>query len=160
AALLVALSPLLIAKSQVIEVDAPLTLLVALGLLASVNLARGLTWRRAIIAGALAGLAATTKYPGAVLVWPRLVSTALVAGADRHSPRRPRRGEAVTWPQAVLAGGAAFLAVAFITSPFLFLDHRAALADLAVEREHMRLGHFGSDLGPAWISYARDWVTV
>ncbi len=165
AGLLVALSPPLIARSQVIEVDVPLTFLVALGLLAAVGLAEGLTRRRAIAAGAVVGLAATAKYPGLVLVVPCFVAIALASRTGARSARRPRGasrwGDAVVaWPLAVAASGVALLATAFVTSPFLFLDHRSALADLAVEREHMRLGHFGSDLGPTWMSYLRDWFTV
>jgi dolichyl-phosphate-mannose-protein mannosyltransferase len=161
AALLVAINPLLIAKSQLVEVDVPLAFMVALGLKADLDLAGGLTRGRALTAGALVGLAATTKYPGLVLVVPWLVAVACGARAARRSPLRPRPGEvAISWPWAIAAGGAALLVTAFVTSPFLFLDHRSALADLAVESEHMRRGHFGSDLGPAWLSYLVDWVTV
>jgi hypothetical protein len=165
AALLVAVSPPLIAKSQVIEVDAPLTLFVAWGLLAAVGLADALTRRRAITAGVVVGLAATAKYPGIVLIVPCLVAIALGAqtappAAGRPGRGTPRQDTAIAWPAAIGVTGLALLATVFVTSPFLFLDHRSALADLAVEREHMRLGHFGSDLGSTWLTYARDWCTA
>jgi hypothetical protein len=172
AAVLVALSPPLIAKSQVIEVDAPLTLFVAWGPLASLDLAGGLTRRRAITAGIVAGLAASTKYPGLLLVVPCLAAIALGARRALPGPREsppgtirpgrgtPRRDSTLTWPAAIGLAGLALVATVFVTSPYLLLDHRAALADLTVEREHMRLGHFGSDLGSTWLTYARDWFTA
>ncbi|MEK7824568.1 MAG: glycosyltransferase family 39 protein [Candidatus Eisenbacteria bacterium] len=164
AALLVAVSPPLIARSQVIEVDVPLTLFVAWGLLAALDLAGGLTRRRAITAGVVVGLAATAKYPGIVLIVPCLVAIALgaraAAAAGRPGRSTPRRDALIAWPAAIGVAGLALLATVFVTSPFLFLDYRSALADLAVEREHMRLGHFGSDLGSTWLTYARDWFTA
>jgi hypothetical protein len=164
AALLVAASPPLIAKSQVIEVDVPLTLFVAWGLLAAFDLAQGPTRRRAIVAGMVVGLAATAKYPGIVLFLPCLVALALGrrAAGPSTGPPGPRgpRSATVGWPEAIGTVTLAFALTAFLTSPYLFLDHRAALADLAVEREHMRLGHFGSDLGSTWRAYARDWCVA
>ena len=152
AAVLVVVSPALIAKSKVIEVDVPLTLFIAWGLLAATWLAEGLTLRRALAAGAVSGLAVSAKYPGLVLVAPVLVAIALGARAA------PRAGERrIAWPLACVAFGVTLLAATFVTSPFLFLDSRAALADLAVEREHMRLGHFGNALGPTWLSYLQSW---
>lgn len=163
AAVLVAVNPALIVKSRVIEVDVPLTLMVAWGLLAAVRLGEGLTLRRALAAGAIAGLATSAKYPGALLAVPCLVAIVLGARAPFPPPARRGGGAAratsprIAWPLACAACAAAWLAVVFVTSPFQFLDGRAALADLAVEREHMRLGHFGSDLGPAWLSYLGAW---
>lgn len=167
AAALVAVSTPLIAKSQVIEVDVTLTLLVAWGLLAALRLSEGLTLRRAMVAGLVTGLAATAKYPGVVLAVPCAVAIAIGARAARPSAGpaasagrdRARRGldPAITWPLSYAAFGAALLAAVLAVSPYLILDHRSALADLAVEREHMRLGHFGTDLGPTWMSYLRSW---
>jgi hypothetical protein len=165
AALLVAVSPALIAKSQLIEVDVPLTLFVAWGLVAALHLADALTRRRAITAGVAVGLAAAAKYPGIVLIVPCLLAIALGARTSPPAAGRPGRGTRrwdapIAWPAAIGVGALALLATLFVTSPFLFLDSRSALADLAVEREHMRLGHFGSDLGSTWLTYARDWCTT
>jgi len=161
AALLVALSPALVAKSQVIEVDVPLTLFVAWGLLAAVDLASGLTRRRAIVMGIVTGLAATAKYPGMVLAASGLLGVVLGArAAQGPRAREAKRARRIAWPAAAGTSALAFLATAFATSPYLFLDSRSALADLAVEREHMRLGHFGSDLGSTWLTYVRDWFTA
>jgi hypothetical protein len=156
AAALVAVSPTLIAKSRVIEVDVTLTLLVACGLLAALRLSEGLTLRRALVAGVVTGLATTAKYPGVVLVVPCVIAIALGARAGRGASARPV-ARAIAWPVACAAFGVALLAAVFVVSPYLFLDFRSALADLAVEREHMRLGHFGSDLGPTWMSYLGTW---
>ncbi len=164
AAVLVALSPPLIARSQVIEVDVPLTLLVACGLLAAIRLGEGLTLRRALAAGVVTGLATTAKYPGVLLAIPCIVAIALGSRVSAPAPATARARKAsrgwdriIAWPAACAVFGIALLAAVFVVSPYLFLDHRSALADLAVEREHMRLGHFGSDLGLTWRSYLRAW---
>ena len=163
AAVLVAVSPPLIAKSQLIEVDVPLTLFVAWSLLAVLDLTGGLTRRRALVAGVTIGLATAAKYPGIALAIPFAVAIAVAGRPAEGAPERrsPRGREApIGWPAALGFGAAAMLATLFVASPYLFLDLRAALADLAVEREHMRLGHFGSDLGSTWMTYARDWCTA
>lgn len=160
AAALAALCTPLVTKSQVIEVDVTLTLLVAWGLLAALRLSEGLTLRRAVVAGLVTGLATAAKYPGVVLAIPCAV--AIVLGARTSvAPPVPGRGgrdRSVAWPVAVAAYAVALVAAVLMVSPYLLLDHRSALADLAVEREHMRLGHFGTDLGPTWMSYLRAWL--
>jgi hypothetical protein len=74
AGLLVAIHPLLVAKSKVIEVDVPLAFFVTLGLLMTLRLAEHPTRRNAARAGIVAGLAASTKYPGLVLLAPMLLA--------------------------------------------------------------------------------------
>ena len=163
AGILVALHPGLIAKSQVIEVDVPLTFLVAASLLTAVRLVDGITWRRVLAAGVLVGLAAGTKYPGLVLLVPNAIAILLAPRAPGRAlaaDRRARAPERVPGKVHAIAGlAAATLLTVFVTSPFLFLDYGGARADLADQREYMRLGHFGSDLGPAWVSYLREWFT-
>ncbi|HKQ57931.1 MAG TPA: glycosyltransferase family 39 protein, partial [Candidatus Eisenbacteria bacterium] len=169
AGLLVAVNPGLIAKSQVIEVDVPLTLLVAASLLAAVRLAERLTWGRIVAAGALVGLAAGAKYPGIVLAVPMVLAIVMAARRTPESrsraPRSGKRGSAAPGrPNPALGAVSSIsvfalvvIAALFVTSPYLFLDSGSAMRDLAVEGEHMRLGHFGADLGPTWLSYLRDW---
>lgn len=161
AALLVAISPILIARSQVIEVDVPLTLFAAWALLAAVEMSAGLSRRRVILAAVMTGLAIASKYPGLVLVVPCAVAIGIAsrprAEAATAGSRTPSPAADTGALGALALFAAVMLGTVFITSPYLFLDARAAWADLGIEREHMRVGHFGSDLGAAWLSYVRDW---
>lgn len=151
--LLVAVSPALIAKSQVIEVDVPLALAVAWALLAAVVLSEGVTTRRVVLAGLATGLAASCKYPGVLLAVPCLLGLLLGARARAASARRAAPG----LPAALATYGVTAILAMFVTSPFVFLNAGAAWADLSVEGEHMRTGHFGSDLGATWFAYLRAW---
>jgi len=148
AATLVALNPLLIQKSQMIEVDIPLTLLVTVSLALSVVLADRGGKRTTLLAGAVVGLAASMKYPGFLGLIP--IGIALATRA------KTVRGAVINLFLATLAALVAF----FVTSPFVLLDSSEALRDLAAERMHLRLGHFGSEAGFAWQFYLRSWFTV
>ena len=72
AALLVAMSPLLIARSQLIEVDVPLTFFVTLACLFAVRMNESATRFNCIAAGLAAGLATSSKYPGLIALLPAL----------------------------------------------------------------------------------------
>jgi 4-amino-4-deoxy-L-arabinose transferase-like glycosyltransferase len=150
AGLLVALSPALIARSQTIEVDGPVALLVTWALALAVDLAERPQPRqmgRAALCGVVVGLAASAKYPGFLALLPVLL--AIAGRARRGRPSSP-------WSEALVAGVSACAAFA-LTSPFVLLDARAALRDLAAESAHLRLGHFGSEQGASWAYYARSW---
>jgi hypothetical protein len=79
--------------------------------------------------------------------------------AAKKAPRPRRPAPPISAPRALivvlLAIGVAF----FVTSPFVILNASAFLRDIGAEREHMRLGHFGSEQGKAWAFYAIDWFT-
>lgn len=150
AGLLVAFHPALIRKSQMIDVDVPLTFFVMAALAAAWSLTRadgGRRVRQAAFAGALVGLATSTKYPGILAALPLVV--VLVQRAIRF--RGPSRV-----PEFAFAGLAMMLAFA-ATSPYFFLDSATAMRDLAAERTHMELGHFGSDAGSSVGFYAASW---
>ena len=180
-ALLLAVQPTLIAKSQVVEVDIPLTFFITWGLFLAVDFRQHPTARSAVMMGLVAGLAASSKYTGLILVAPALLaiwrSPPAGAAAQRPTPapassKRPRRkGPARAHPEpaagrpaqrahrvALASAFACALAAALlITSPYLALDFRAVLEDLRDEGQHMALGHFGLAGGPAGLAYARDW---
>ena len=181
---LVAVSMPLIAKSQVIEVDVPLAFFVTLGLLGSLELFERPGLRKALTAGVVAGLAASTKYPGLILALPVAIAPFLGrtgAGGERPRskasgkiareksvpPRRERHPQPVSKTKAVHRGPARIvlslvalggLVAAFsLTSPFVLLDRGTFLSQLAEEREHMAMGHFGVAGGASWWAYARAW---
>jgi hypothetical protein len=145
AALLLAVNVFHVSRSQMIEVDVPLTAFVTVALVALTRLAAAPRRRRHVIAGILVGLAASTKYTGALLLVP-LVAAHLLA--------RARRPPEAGWRRLGLAAGVA-AAVFVATSPYTVLDFASFRGDLALERAHMRLGHFGGAGEPALVFYLR-----
>lgn len=140
---LVATNPFHIARSQMVEVDVPLTFFAALALHASVGVASMRRRRDTIMAGVAAGLAASCKYTGALLLVPVFVAHLL----RRDAPTRVHVGRfAISVALAVLA----FV----VTSPFVLLDGLEAAKDVGAERRHMALGHFGGDARATWLYYA------
>ncbi|MBM4119180.1 phospholipid carrier-dependent glycosyltransferase, partial [bacterium] len=140
---LLAVNPYHISRSQMVEVDILLTLLVVLGLLACARLQRAPCLRRSAAAGALIGIAASVKYPGALLL-PTVPAAILLS--------LPKPG----WKRIATWAGAATLAAALafaLTSPYVLLDHQAALRDLADERLHVQMGHFGESTASGWRFY-------
>lgn len=180
-AFLLAIHPTLIARSLAIEVDVPLTCFTTWGLLLAVGFLQDPTPRAALAMGLVAGLATSSKYPGLMLLAPAALAIWMSgpaqapppgAGAASVPPTRPRgRGAGRPLPARAVRGparpaGRAALAILFAcglagallaTSPYLALDPAAFLRDLADERQHMALGHFGLAAGPAAPGYARDW---
>ncbi|OGU02630.1 MAG: hypothetical protein A2W29_00750 [Gemmatimonadetes bacterium RBG_16_66_8] len=185
AALLVALNVPLISKSQVVEVDVPLTCLVTVSLLMALRLADRPGRATALVTGLTVGLAAASKYPGLFTVVPAI--TALVLGrrtrpgAGTSPPAKPpRRSESSTpgsrdrqrddqgkarsrrstGESSLSMSGLLLLGIAaglVVASPFLILDAGSFWGQLAEERQHMRLGHFGVAQGWSWSFYAIAW---
>jgi hypothetical protein len=175
AGLLVAIHPVLLARSQEIEVDIPLALFVTLGCVQALRLREQPLRGEAVLAGLLAGLAASCKYTGAIVLLP-CVGAALLArplttpvpavsaparGRARAPvvPRQRRSGERASghFELMLIVIGAA-LAGFLLTSPYVAIDRAAFWRDLSAERQHMALGQFGSAGGAALPSYLRALV--
>jgi tetratricopeptide (TPR) repeat protein len=185
AAALVAISPALVAKSQVIDVDVPLAFFVALAAWIALGLFERLTPRACLLAGAAVGLAASTKYTGAIALIPCAFAlgsadaAALRGFLPSARPRNPsprameRKGRAANPPRKAAGPGrawgarglalglvlAAAVAAFILTSPYVLLDFTAFQADLGAEKQHMSLGHFGASAGSSWGFYAQEYVT-
>jgi 4-amino-4-deoxy-L-arabinose transferase-like glycosyltransferase len=186
AAALVAVAPSLLTKSQMIEVDVPLVFFVACALWKAAEMIEAPTRRAAAWTGVWIGLAASCKYPGALALgaawWalalarprlaPRPASAApgdsaraakrvTSAGTRLGGSRLAPRGRVRAPSRLALAALTTLLAVASLclTSPYVILDLHAFLSDLAAERQHMAMGHFGEAGGAAWLEYARLWFT-
>ncbi len=146
AAFLLAVNTLHISKSQVIEVDVPLTFFAVLTLWFAVLLMENPTRRNYILTGVSLGLATSSKYPGAILGLT-LITAHLLARYGRVRPasgRAPSRGAGPSWR--LLALSIAVAAGAFlVTSPFVLLDLPTFLQHFSWERMHMAVGHFGLD---------------
>jgi len=135
AAMLVAVNTFHVSKSQVIEVDVPVTCFVILALLIVVRLLDAPTRGNYLAAGVAMGLAISTKYTAALLLLPLLVAHVVA--------RRSSSGNA---PWAYLGLAVAVAAVAFaLTSPYVLLDAKTFAQHMSLEGQHMRMGHFGSD---------------
>ncbi|UCE01856.1 MAG: glycosyltransferase family 39 protein [Candidatus Latescibacterota bacterium] len=177
AAFLVAVNEVHIRKSQVIEVDVPLTLLVMCTLLFALRILDDPRTRNYVLAGVFAGLATSTKYSGVLLPLAILVAhvaaaprpDAKPARAERRAQRRGRRAPPASpappgsisrvlrslTSRRLLLGAAAYVTALFLTSPYILLDFDAFWVGFNYERLHMKVGHFGLDESPAIVYYAR-----
>lgn len=141
AALLMAVSPIHVRESHFVLTDVPMTFFVTLTLLLSLRAAEEPSLARLAVAGAVAGLAAGTKYNGAYA----LVMPIIAAIASRSADRQPSR----TVPVVLACGGLAFLAVAPYTLLDLpgFLNGWGALASAYRPRS--------SHLESGWVAYLK-----
>jgi 4-amino-4-deoxy-L-arabinose transferase-like glycosyltransferase len=146
AAALVAVNTFHISRSQLVEVDLPLTFFAMLVLWLLLRLTEQPTLGNYAVAGAMIGLATSTKYTGAMLVLP-LVAADIFARA--RGARKP-----CGWyvALAVLVAAAVFL----LTSPYVVLDAGTFADHIATERQHMHVGHFGLSGSSSSIFYARS----
>ncbi len=144
AAAFVTIELLQVEHAHYITADVPMTLAAAGVLLAVARFAAapdGGSTRDYAVAGFLAGLAASMKYPGALFV---------VAPLAVYAQRVAWRG-GVAWAARVrdfrILAAAAASVVGFVAgSPFVVLDWRGFLRDLGAEAAHMRAGHLGFEL--------------
>jgi 4-amino-4-deoxy-L-arabinose transferase-like glycosyltransferase len=119
AALLMAVWPNHVRESHFALTDVPMTFLTALALLLSLRARESGEVRSFLAAGASVGLAAATKYPGAIgLVMP------LIAAASTRQPRAAARNAFA----ATAAAGGAYL----LGAPYTVLDMPAFLNSFAV----------------------------
>ena len=150
AAALLAVNTFHISRSHLIEVDLPLAFFTMLTLWLLLGLTKNPTLKGYVTAGAAIGLAASTKYTGAILVLP-LAAAHLCARSAARSAARER--PAWWFPLAsVVAAGLLFA----ITSPYVFLDSATFAEHFATERQHMSLGHFGLGGSSSWVFYCRS----
>ncbi len=158
AAAIVALDAPLVAQSRTIDVDVPLTLLTTLALVCAVRLCARQRTRDVVIAGVVAGLAASAKYTGVLALVPCMVALWIPADearGERPGPQPPELRARLA-SIAIVVGSA--LAAFAVTSPYVLIDARAALADLSAERQHQELGHFGQRAAATWTWFLSAWV--
>lgn len=126
--------PLHVLHSHYGTVDVPGAFFTALTLLFAVRLLREPGVRNAVLAGAAAGLAASTKYSGGVAIIAPVAAWLVLWWRSREGER-----EAPPWRILFIQPVAAAIAFA-LTSPFTFLDWSAAWRDISFEMAHMRAG--------------------
>jgi len=156
AAFFLAVAVLHVRDSHFAMTDVLMTLLVTASLallLAACDRALGvahfeqLRLRDFALAGALGGLATSTKYNAAAIAAAMGVAQVLLLLRFKRAPWSPR-----TWaPVAVftLAMIAAFIAA----TPFAVLDAPTFTADVAYDMSHLSLGH-GTNVGRGWYVHA------
>ncbi|MBC7288998.1 MAG: glycosyltransferase family 39 protein [Armatimonadetes bacterium] len=131
-------------------VDPTLTFMVSLTLLLTALACRIRSVRMYAAAGAAAGLAASTKYVGALVLLLPLLTAAL----DRNLSL-PRRSAAAFW--SAVAATAAF----FLTSPFVLLSWSEAQRDILFEIQHMRAGEYPAFAAePSGLWFHAKWLLV
>ena len=132
AALTLAVLPLHVLHSDYATVDVPQTLFIALCLLFAVKIGSRPRTSDYLWAGLFAGLAASVKYSGALVIIAPLISHLAATREDEHDV------PLLSWqPVAMLILMAAGFAA---TSPYTFLDWANAKRDITFEMQHMRVG--------------------
>jgi hypothetical protein len=96
-------------------------------------------------AGALAGLAMSTKYMGAFLVIPILAAHALRAESAKER----------LFDRRIFLSLAAFAAAFFLASPFILIAWRKFLADVLMQSSFFDIGHLGLKFDIGWVHHAR-----
>ncbi len=142
-----ALLPVAVIESRLVDPDMALTLFAAAALAASVRLADRGERSDYLWTGLWIGLAAASKYPGALLL-------AALLAAHVHRVRLGGSGPAGIVLASELWQSLVTAAVAFAaTTPYVLLDASTAWADISFERRHMALGHLGREGGRAITYY-------
>ena len=140
AAALLAVGSLHVRQSHLAGVDAELCFWLAGAVWAAVRLIEREGWSVYALAGALVGLAAATKYPGA-LAGAAVLAAHLAAGR----PLRDRK----LW-----AAGTVALGCFFAASPYVLLDWGTFTQHFLSQVDHLEAGH-GQDLGLGWWYHLR-----
>jgi hypothetical protein len=152
AALLLCLNYIHAEHSHYISTDVPVSFVAACLLLQMGSVALrsdGGTVRQYVVAGLLVGVAASLKYPGALLS-----SLILYVYVQRLGLR--------DWKTMIrdyrLPAAAAASLFGFVAgSPFVVLAFREFARDFSAEAEHMRTGHLGFEaVQNGWIAYSKD----
>ncbi|MDI6767595.1 MAG: glycosyltransferase family 39 protein [Bacteroidota bacterium] len=138
AASLLALNPLHVKQAHFINVDTPLTFFVILSLYFIIKLMREQSLRNYIGAGISIGLAASTKYNGAILLVVLLIAQMLRSDSIRNSIK------ILTQPR-LLISVITSIVVFILWNPYIILRMNKFLSDFGEVQRHMEVGHLGVD---------------
>jgi hypothetical protein len=145
-----------VSNSRWVTVDAPCVMFVALSLAHALRHARKGARRDLVLAAVFGGLAASSKYYGALTAVA--IAFATSGGAARLAPLREgvwegRPGRAWIVLRNLSLAGAVMLATFVATSPFVVLDWSTFTRDFGRLESHMEGGHFGHDpsRNGAWV---------
>ena len=141
AALLTAVCTLHVRQSGLVAVDVPMTFWFIGAVWAAVRLMGRADRASYCWAGALVGLAAGAKYPGA-LAAVAVVTAHLSAGRGILDMR--------LWLAAAMS-----IAAFFVVTPYTFLDFSTFAGHFVAEASHLQQGHAGQALGLGWWYHLR-----
>jgi uncharacterized membrane protein len=142
AATIFALSPLHVYYSKLIRTDILMTFLVLIVFWFCLEILEKRTWESYILAGFFSGLAIATKYPALIVVL--VIVIAYIFSHSRNDFRK------------LIASGFASVLGAFAGSPFLFLDFKTMLADVARENRYSHLSATGEGFIRNLVWYVQD----
>jgi 4-amino-4-deoxy-L-arabinose transferase-like glycosyltransferase len=145
AAAVMATSVTLGVNARLVTPDVVATALVACALWASVRLWLNPTWGAHVLAGAMVGLAASSKYNAAIVATTVVAAAALSPGL---------RGQVLCRLKKLVVSGVAAGAAFVLTTPYALLDRSVFLEHLRYQRNHYATGHPGMD-GDSALWYAR-----
>lgn len=133
AALMMAISPTSVAISRFITPDMMMVFFISLAVYGAVRVLQGGKTSHYVLAGVAAGLAASTKYYGALV---------LISVVVAHFMRCGLKGFR-EWK--LYLAGVLSAATFFLITPFALLDAQKFLADLLYEARHYSTGHQGME---------------
>ncbi len=136
AAALLAANYLSARDAHFMTVDAAMTLLVVVALVKVLDAMEDGGAKSFVIAGLLAGLAASVKYNAALLAFAVLAAHLVAARREGTSLVRSLAGGRL-WLSALV-----MVAAFVVTSPFTVLDYRAFAADFMNEAHHFSTGYY------------------
>lgn len=131
AAAFMALSPLHVTYSRLIRSDVQATFLVLVAFWFALDIVERGRWRSVLLAGLITGTATATKYPAALIGSTAALGVLLAPGSPR------RRLQMLGFYLAAAVAGV------LMSSPYLLLDMKTALADLSAEAPDWVLSHAG-----------------
>ena len=147
AAFLFALDPLSIAATHYIKEDTPLTLFMALTVLACLALMEKRRWRDALFAGLAAGFCLGSKYPGIVAL-PFVILACLLTVRHPEERHPGRRFRVLLIPA---LGG--FIAGFLVTTPAILLQHRSFFTGISFQTQYIVKHHYDNISIPLWESF-------
>lgn len=131
AATFLSLSPLHVQFSKLIRTDILMTFFILVVFWFCLDILRRRAWSSYMLAGFFTGLAVTTKYPAVVVVMIIIMAHIL-----------SKKWQVTDLPKLIVSGVTSLFG-AFMSSPFLFLDFRTTLSNVAREANPMRIGATG-----------------
>ena len=136
AAALLAINPLHIQHAHLVNVDTPLTFFTVLTIFFIYQIYHSDEIKWYTLAGMSIGVAASTKYNGALLFLILALSSAMRAGSLPKTLQGERIGK-------VLLALIVALVVFVVLNPYILLDYSEFHRDVGYEESHMATGHLG-----------------
>ncbi|UCE24316.1 MAG: glycosyltransferase family 39 protein [Candidatus Zixiibacteriota bacterium] len=144
ASLLTAFAYLHVRDSHFGVTDVPMTFLIMLSVLFIVRAMQTGRLKDYALAAITAGLAASTKYAGFMLLFPMFAAHIFVVKREHQAATK------IAFDRRILAFGVLMLAAFFLGTPYALLEFPRFLTDLLSEARHLDSGHMGVILDRGW----------